>query len=669
MYTYSNLYSIKSVTNILRITILHSRVNGAASQGNGKLLNGVQVKMSQLNLTRLSSISGTYSMFSNESTESLNTMGSIGTPSTIESNNTTTATSTATISKNGEISNNLLQHMKKSASSSFSISSSSGNTIGSPSVRPYNQLEEEFEIEGKMKRDLRSVPNIAGCLSGPNSETSKINEQNQENCDSIELLNFADANEVQAQSSLNDGDPLSQDVISDTAMTVTSLVEDTQKLSDSTQINSTKQEQPVRSDSSYTFQSYDCSSRSSTLSSTAANNSIYNKNNLLSRPLKAINGKNAKSKASCPNTSGLLSKNGSQVKLIDLEDDEEEIEYPATYFNSTEDDLNDFSSLSGYESMEGGTHYETAGSSSAANTASSINSSTKDTKSTFFSNRSSNFVGDSRKTIGCDSRLSFANPHYLCPDVENIMEKRGGPKPDKKIHTIFGERMLGIVRDELSHENFAQALNSPAESLISDYNDFQARLNHDLVELKGKNNVSLSAKSSTRNSTLQNNIDNASCHYYQTVEEYTKDDSRFNDPNHVELVQLRTKPSKTIHTPSMTPQLGRKMGGHSQNNKPTRPLSTGSILSSNSSFATATNAGMGTLRRRLPQQPIDEEKNEQFNSSGSKFNDKSIENGQPSNNRNQLKLLMYIVGGREIGQVTLFKRPISMWKLDLTKTF
>ena len=625
--------------------------------------------MSQLNLTRLSSISGTYSMFSNESTESLNTMGSIGTPTTIESNNTTTATSTATISKNGEISNNLMQHMKKSASSSFSISSSSGNTIGSPSVRPYNQLEEEFETEGKMKRDLRSVPNIAGCLSGSNSETSKINEQNQENCDSIELLNFADANEVQAQSSLNDGDPLSQDVISDTAMTVTSLVEDTQKLSDSTQINSTKQEQPVRSDSSYTFQSYDCSSRSSTLSSTAANNSIYSKNNLLSRPLKAINGKNAKSKASCPNTSGLLSKNGSQVKLIDLEDDEEEIEYPATYFNSTEDDLNDFSSLSGYESMEGGTHYETAGSSSAANTASSINSNTKDTKSTFFSNRSSNFVGDSRKTIGCDSRLSFANPHYLCPDVENIMEKRGGPKPDKKIHTIFGERMLGIVRDELSHENFAQALNSPAESLISDYNDFQARLNHDLVELKGKNNASLSAKSSTRNNALQNNIDNASCHYYQTVEEYTKDDSRFNDPNHVELVQLRTKPSKTIHTPSMTPQLGRKMGGHSQNNKPTRPLSTGSILSSNSSFATATNAGMGTLRRRLPQQPIDEEKNDQFNSSGSKFNDKSIENGQPSNNRNQLKLLMYIVGGREIGQVTLFKRPISMWKLDLTKTF
>lgn len=38
-------------------------------------------------------------------------------------------------------------------------------------------------------------------------------------------------------------------------------------------------------------------------------------------------------------------------------------------------------------------------------------------------------------------------------------------------------------------------------------------------------------------------------------------------------------------------------------------------------------------------------------------------------NRNQLQLLMYIVGGREVGQVTVFKRPISMWKLDLTRTF
>ena len=33
----------------------------------------------------------------------------------------------------------------------------------------------------------------------------------------------------------------------------------------------------------------------------------------------------------------------------------------------------------------------------------------------------------------------------------------------------------------------------------------------------------------------------------------------------------------------------------------------------------------------------------------------------------ELLLLMYVLGGREVGQVTVFKRPLSVWKLDLTK--
>ena len=32
----------------------------------------------------------------------------------------------------------------------------------------------------------------------------------------------------------------------------------------------------------------------------------------------------------------------------------------------------------------------------------------------------------------------------------------------------------------------------------------------------------------------------------------------------------------------------------------------------------------------------------------------------------QLIMDMYILGGREVGQVTVFKRPLSIWKLDLT---
>ena len=39
-----------------------------------------------------------------------------------------------------------------------------------------------------------------------------------------------------------------------------------------------------------------------------------------------------------------------------------------------------------------------------------------------------------------------------------------------------------------------------------------------------------------------------------------------------------------------------------------------------------------------------------------------------SGNKNQLSLMMYVIGGR-LGQVTVFNGPISIWKLDLTKTF
>ena len=39
------------------------------------------------------------------------------------------------------------------------------------------------------------------------------------------------------------------------------------------------------------------------------------------------------------------------------------------------------------------------------------------------------------------------------------------------------------------------------------------------------------------------------------------------------------------------------------------------------------------------------------------------------NDNNELLLLLFLIGGREVGQVTVFKRPISIWRLDLTKTF
>ena len=50
------------------------------------------------------------------------------------------------------------------------------------------------------------------------------------------------------------------------------------------------------------------------------------------------------------------------------------------------------------------------------------------------------------------------------------------------------------------------------------------------------------------------------------------------------------------------------------------------------------------------------------------MDDLSANNGDEASSwaEGQLIMDMYILGGREVGQVTVFKRPLSIWKLDLT---
>ena len=64
---------------------------------------------------------------------------------------------------------------------------------------------------------------------------------------------------------------------------------------------------------------------------------------------------------------------------------------------------------------------------------------------------------------------SFSNPNYLCPDAKTILErKQQKNKFDETILPPTTTTVAQLTRDE-SHQNFAAALNSPAESLISDY--------------------------------------------------------------------------------------------------------------------------------------------------------------------------------------------------------
>ena len=177
----------------------------------------------------------------------------------------------------------------------------------------------------------------------------------------------------------------------------------------------------ARSDSAYTFQSYDCSSsRSSTLSSSGAGgggggggsgNGRNNNQNSMQLPKSSSVNRGFKvcsSKIFAISFEDLIfsafPQTGSDIRLIDV--DEEEL---ATY-------ADEFSSLSGYDSIE---------------------------------------AVDLRDE-DCQSRLSFANPHYLGPDVQAILER-------KRVN-----RRNVLLRDD-SHQSFAQALNSPADSLFSDY--------------------------------------------------------------------------------------------------------------------------------------------------------------------------------------------------------
>lgn len=172
----------------------------------------------------------------------------------------------------------------------------------------------------------------------------------------------------------------------------------------------------ARSDSAYTFQSYDySSSRSSTLSSSGTgsnssngtgkiNNMTLPKSSSTKFKVSFVKGQKKRKKSLSLFCSCFL-QTGSDIRLIDL--DEEEL---ATY-------ADEFSSLSGYESIE---------------------------------------AVDHMRDEDCQSRLSFANPHYLGPDVQAILER-------KRV-----SRRNVLLRDE-SHQSFAQALNSPADSLFSDY--------------------------------------------------------------------------------------------------------------------------------------------------------------------------------------------------------
>ena len=128
-------------------------------------------------------------------------------------------------------------------------------------------------------------------------------------------------------------------------------------------------------------------------------------------------------------------------RLIDLAEESTASSTAALNEMSSSDE---FSSLSGYESI--GNEEDIQGAESRTNFPLLMDHSRR--------------ISPLFSLLGGNDRLSFANPNYVGPE-------KTLPPPQRPLHQL--------TRDE-SHQSFAQALNSPADSLYSDYQDFQVRI-------------------------------------------------------------------------------------------------------------------------------------------------------------------------------------------------
>ncbi len=382
-------------------------------------------KISQFNTlaSRLSHFAS-YSTFSNESTESLNT-----------------ATSSAAASPCS-----VRQMMVKSRSSSQFISAvnggsrrssvdndanktptGSGNGIDRDSSAPSSPSAGQQQIQ----REPASVPNF-GMMQKSNSMEEGDDEVDGR---SNQLLERA-ANALAQAKAKDGGDALELSDLRESDEADGSRTPSNEEASPSTANAKDGNPSVPRSDSAFTFQSYDCSSsRSSTLSSQASSG--------IGGGAPGGGGRNNNAKASPSDVerekfNSRLCKSssvnhgfemGSEGRLVQLGEEEEDgeaaaAEAAAAFYSSQE-----FSSLSGYESLE----------------------------SSGGDQRTSAAVSELGEDCGGGSLLSFPNPHYLAPDVQAMVDRRRA------------ERSNCLLRRDESHQSFAQALNSPADSLFSDY--------------------------------------------------------------------------------------------------------------------------------------------------------------------------------------------------------
>lgn len=208
------------------------------------------------------------------------------------------------------------------------------------------------------------------------------------------------------------------------------------------------------------------------------------------------------------------------------------------------------------------------------------------------------------KTPNRDGPFGFCNPNYLGPDIQTILASAGQRKSWHVTTPTSSENDSSDPPNKHHFQTYARLLNSPPDSVLED----------------------ASGRSISRQ-------------FYQE-----------------ELLELQSLDSSRSQSPSQATTPGGPIPNRSScmERVPPQFLALGSPYSTNSMSVEKRKKSRASSASRAEKQMFghsQENENEE---------DVSCFGTEPS-----VPLYMFVLGGKEQGQVTVFKRPVSVWKLQL----
>ncbi|PNF19061.1 hypothetical protein B7P43_G11560 [Cryptotermes secundus] len=208
------------------------------------------------------------------------------------------------------------------------------------------------------------------------------------------------------------------------------------------------------------------------------------------------------------------------------------------------------------------------------------------------------------KTPNREGQFGFCNPNYLGPDIQTILASAGQRKSWHVTTPTSSENDSSVPQNKQNFQTYARLLNSPPDSVLED----------------------ASGRSISRQ------------FYQEELMELQSLDSSFSQPPSLATTPGGPTPNRSSFMERAPPQF----------------LALGSPCSTNP---------MGVEKRKKSRaSSASRAEKHMFGHSQEHEDEKHVSyfGTQPS-----VPLYMFVLGGKEQGQVTVFKRPVSVWKLQL----